>query len=152
MSKYIQAPEFIISSCSNLLKCKRYIFRYYTNIISYNNYNGFIVYNHSYGVAALANTIFGFNKGNPLLEYMIENITHKKQWIGPNWWSQVICKYIGLNPDKSSLEQLIEKLNNIQLEVVYWKDIEDHCFRHEALASWIHGSTWNNKLKTGNYD
>jgi mannosyltransferase OCH1-like enzyme len=123
-----------------------------TNIISHNNYNGFIVYNHSYGLPALSNTIFGFNKNNPLLEYMIENITHKKQWIGPNWWSQIICKYTGLHPDKSSLEELKEKLNKIQLEVVYWKDIENECFKHEALASWISGSTWNEKLKTGNYD
>lgn len=125
---------------------------FYSSVIPHKDYDGFIVYNASYGMGALANTMFGFKKGNPLLKYMINNITHEKQWIGPNWWSQVICKYFELHPDKSTVEEFREKLNNIDLQVVYWKDIEDHCFRHEALASWIHGSTWNNKLKNGDYD
>ena len=47
---------------------------------------------------------------------------------------------------------MTEKLNNINLQVVHWKDVEDKCFRHEALASWVHGSIWNEKLKSGNYD
>jgi mannosyltransferase OCH1-like enzyme len=125
---------------------------FYSNVIPYNNCDGFIVYNDSYKMTALANTIFGFKKDNAFLGYMIDNITQEKQWIGPNWWSQIICKYFDLNPNKSTVEELVEKLNNINLKVVHWKDIENNCFRHEALASWIPGSTWNNKLKTGNYD
>jgi hypothetical protein len=83
---------------------------------------------------------------------MIDNITHKNQWIGPNWWSQIICKYLGLDPDKSTLEELKEKLKLLDIEVIIWKDMEDHCFRHEALASWVDGSDWNKKLKNGEYD
>jgi len=116
------------------------------------DYNGFILFNHSYGISALANTMFGFSKNNPLLKYMINNITHQGQWIGPNWWSQVICKRLELDSDRSTLEQLKEKLQPFNIKVIDWKDIEDHCFKHEALASWIPGSDWNEKLKNGNYD
>jgi mannosyltransferase OCH1-like enzyme len=120
--------------------------------IPYKDYDGFIVYNDSYKMSALANSIFGFNKDNQLLKHMLDNIVHQGQWIGPNWWSQVICNYFELNCDISTVEEFRKKLNNINLQVVHWKDIEDNCFRHEALASWVHGSIWNEKLKSGNYD
>jgi mannosyltransferase OCH1-like enzyme len=125
---------------------------FYSSVIPHKEHDGFIVYNDSYKMSALANTIFGFKKENPLLGYMIDNITQEGQWIGPNWWAQIICKYFGLHPDKSTVEELKEKLNKINLQVVHWKDVEDKCFRHEALASWVHGSIWNEKLKSGNYD
>ena len=125
---------------------------FHSSIIPYKEYDGFIVYNDSYKMSALANSIFGFNKNNELLKHMIDNIVHQNQWIGPNWWSQVICNYFELNCDKSTVEEFREKMNNINLQVIHWKDIEDNCFRHEALASWVHGSIWNEKLKSGNYD
>lgn len=120
--------------------------------ISYKECDGFISYNNSYGMSALANSIFGFKKNNPILQYMIDNITKKNQWIGPNWWSQIICKYLELNCDKSTIEELKGKAKNINLQIVNWQDIEESCFEHEALASWIKGSIWNEKLKSGNYD
>ena len=121
-------------------------------IILYKDHDGFIVYNDSYGMSALSNTIFGFKKDNPLLGYMIDNIIYKNQWIGPNWWAQIICKYLNIDNDKSTVEELEEKINCMNLQVVHWKDVEDNCFRHEALASWIDGTIWNEKLKTGDYD
>jgi mannosyltransferase OCH1-like enzyme len=124
----------------------------YSDVMLGLNHNGLIFFNQSYGLPALANTIFGFKKNDPLLKYMIDNITHKNQWIGPNWWSQIICKSLGLDPDKSTLEELKEKLKLLDIEVIIWKDMEDHCFRHEALASWVDGSDWNEKLKSGDYD
>jgi mannosyltransferase OCH1-like enzyme len=124
----------------------------YSNIIPHKEFDGFVVYNDSYKMSALSNSVFGFNKNNELLGYMIDNITHAGQWIGPNWWSQVICKYLGLDIDKSTVEQLIEKLNDINLQVIHWKDIEENCFKHDALASWVPGSIWNEKLKNKDYD
>jgi mannosyltransferase OCH1-like enzyme len=125
---------------------------FHSNVMLNFDYNGFVVFNESYGMSALANTIFGFTNNHPLLEYMIDNITHKGQWIGPNWWAQIICKYLQLNNDQSTLEQLREKLSPLNVKVLIWKDIEDNCFRHEALASWMPGSIWNEKLKNENYD
>lgn len=124
----------------------------YTEFILHQQYDGFIIYNESYQLSALANTMFGFKKDNPLLKYMIDNITHENQWIGPNWWSQIICKYLELDFNTVTVEQLREKLNELNLQLVRWKDVEDNCFRHEPLASWIDGSIWNEKLKTGDYD
>lgn len=125
---------------------------FYSTMIPHKDCDGFVVYNDSYKMSALANSIFGFKKGNLLLEHMLDNITHENQWIGPNWWSQVICKHLELDYAKSTVEDLIEKLDNTNLKVVHWKDIEESCFRHEALASWVQGSIWNEKLKNGNYD
>jgi mannosyltransferase OCH1-like enzyme len=123
-----------------------------TNIILHEDYDGFISYNNSYGMSALANTIFGFSKNNKFLEYMIDNIIYKNQWIGPNWWSQIVCKHLNLNPSNSTLDDLKNKVKRLNLQIVDWKDIEDKCFKHEALASWIHGSDWNEKFKNGDYD
>lgn len=125
---------------------------FYTDILPYKDSDGFIVYNDSYRMSALANTIFGFKKDNPLLTYLLDNVTHEMQWIGPNWWSQTVCKYLQVDIDHVTVEEVKDKLHDMNMHVVHWKDIEDHCFRHEALASWIHGSIWNEKLKTGNYD
>jgi mannosyltransferase OCH1-like enzyme len=123
----------------------------HSRVILHKEHDGFISYNHSYGMSALANTLFGFKKENPLLGYMIDNIIHKNQWIGPNWWSQVICKHLSLN-ERATFDEFSQRLRNINLQAVDWKKIEDHCFKHEALASWIPGSIWNEKLKNGNYD
>jgi mannosyltransferase OCH1-like enzyme len=125
---------------------------FHTNIIPYKECDGFIVYNDSYGMSALANSIFGFKKDNPLLTHLLDNVTHKRQWIGPNWWSQTVCKYLNVDINYVTISDFKEKLNEINLRVVHWKDMEDNCFRHEALASWMHGSIWNEKLNNGNYD
>ena len=125
---------------------------FYSSTIPYKDCDGFVVYNDSYKMSALANTIFGFKKDNVLLEHMISKIIYEQQWIGPNWWSQIICNYLELNFNESTVEELKEKLNNINLRVVHWKDLEDNCFKHEALASWIPGSIWNEKFKNGEYE
>jgi mannosyltransferase OCH1-like enzyme len=114
--------------------------------------DGIVVYNGSYGMSALANSIFGFIKNNPLLEYLISNITYEQQWIGPNWWAQIVCKYVELDINTASLIDLENKLNQLNIQLGCWKDIEDNCFRHEPLSSWVHGSIWNKKLNSGNYD
>ena len=88
---------------------------FYSDVIP-KDYDGFIVYNDSYKMSALANTIFGFKKENPLLKYMIDNITHEHQWIGPNWWSQIISKNYELNNNETTVEKIKEKLNNIDLQ------------------------------------
>jgi hypothetical protein len=124
----------------------------HSNVISHEQRDGFIVYNDSYGMSALANTIFGFKKGNLLIKYMIDNVNYENQWIGPNWWVQIICKYLGLDFTQATVEELKEKVNQFNIEVVHWRDIESKCFVHEALASWMHGSIWHDKLKNGNYD
>jgi mannosyltransferase OCH1-like enzyme len=125
---------------------------FHTNIMPYKECDGFVVYNDSYGMSALANTIFGFKKDNPLLTHLLDNVTHERQWIGPNWWSQTVCKYLNVDINHVTINDFKKKLNEMNLRVVHWKDIEDNCFRHEALASWIHGSIWNEKLNNGNYD
>ena len=124
----------------------------YSDVIPCKECDGFIVYNQIYGLSALSNGLFGFSKENALLKYMIDNITHEKQWIGPNWWSQMICKFLGVNETSSTVEHFQKKLNIIKLQMVHWKDVEEKSFRHEALASWINGSNWNEKLKSGEYD
>jgi mannosyltransferase OCH1-like enzyme len=124
---------------------------FYSDVIPKDR-DGFIVYNDSYQMAALANTLFGFKRESPLLKYMIDNITHDHQWIGPNWWSQIICKYFELNNEQTTVEELREKLNSVNLQVIHWNKLEEHCFKHDALQSWIDGSDWNEKLKNGDYD
>jgi mannosyltransferase OCH1-like enzyme len=123
-----------------------------SHVILHKEYDGFIVYDDSYQMSALSNTIFGFKKNHLLLKYMLDNITHEGQWIGPNWWAQIICKYLQLDNDVATVNDLRDKLVEINLQVVLWKDIQDNCFTHEALATWIEGSIWNKKLKTGDYD
>ena len=115
-------------------------------------YNGFFSYDDSYGMSALANGIFGFKKDDPLLKYMIDNITYRYQWLGPNWWAQIICRYLGMDNDKSTVEQLKEALAPMNFKVFHFKDVGNNWFIHDALASWIDGSFWNEKLKTGDYD
>lgn len=117
------------------------------------DFDGFITYNHSYGTEALGNTIFGFKKGHPLIKNLLDNVNHEKQWIGPNWWAQVICKYLDLGkPLGVKLEALEEELNKIGVKVIDWKDFSKKCFRHLDMATWIKGSEWNKKLESGNYD
>jgi mannosyltransferase OCH1-like enzyme len=125
---------------------------FYSSTVPFNNYDGFMLYNDVYKMSALSNGIFGFKKEHRLLKYMIDNITHEQQWIGPNWWSQIICKYLDLNNEKSTVEELKEKLNSINLQIIRWHDLENTFFLHEALASWVEGSFWNKKFKNGEYE
>lgn len=116
------------------------------------NSEGFIVYNDSYKMSALANSIFGFSQNNNLLKYMIEDIIYEGQWIGPNWWAQTVCRYMNLQNDKIDVNTFIKKSKKYNLQIVFWKDVEDTTCHHHTLASWCVGSEWNNKLKTGLYD
>jgi len=125
---------------------------FHSDVIAHEHHDGFIIYSDAYKMTALSNGIFGFKKDHFLLGNMIDNIIHEGQWIGPNWWSEVICKYLGLHPNTSTVDALREELNDINLQVVNWKDMENDCFKHDTLASWEPGSTWNKKLKNGNYD
>lgn len=122
------------------------------DILPIDRFDGIIVYNESYQLSALANSIFGFRKHHPLLKFMIDNIVHKQQWIGPNWWTQTISKYFNTNIELMTPEDFRKKLNENGLELSVWKDIEIHCFRHEPLSSWMHGSVWKEKLNSGDYD
>lgn len=122
------------------------------DILPTDRFDGVIVYNASYQLSALANSIFGFRKENSLLKFMIDNILYKQQWIGPNWWSQTVSKYFNTNIETLEVEQFRKKLNEINLELGIWGDIENHCFRHDPLSSWVHGSIWNEKLNSGDYD
>ena len=123
-----------------------------SDILPTDRWDGIIVYNGSYQLSALANSIFGFRKENPLLKFMLDNVVHKQQWIGPNWWSQTVSKYFNTNIEQMTVEDFRRKLNESNLELGVWKDIEDNCFRHEPLSSWVHGSIWNKKLTSGDYD
>ena len=123
-----------------------------SDILPTDRWDGIIVYNGSYQLSALANSIFGFRKENPLLKFMLDNVVHKQQWIGPNWWSQTVSKYFNTNIEQMTVEDFRRKLNESNLELGVWKDIEDNCFRHEPLSSWVHGSVWNKKLTSGDYD
>ena len=116
------------------------------------DYDGMVVYNDSYKMSALANSIFGFSSNHPLIKYLIDNVVHRGQWIGPNWWSQTVCNYFSLDVDTSQVADLEIKLKEVNLQLGVWKDIEDNCFRHDPLSSWVHGSIWNEKLKSGDYD
>jgi hypothetical protein len=125
---------------------------FYPESVFKKNCDGIIVYNNSYGMSALANSIFGFSKNNSLLEYLINNVIHEQQWIGPNWWAQIVCNYFKLDINKTSLIDLENKLNQLNIQFGCWKDIEDNCFKHDPLSSWVHGSIWNEKLNSGEYD
>lgn len=114
--------------------------------------DGILVYNGSYHLSALANSIFAFKKGHPLLKFMMDKIVQKQQWIGPNWWSQTVSKYFNTNIEIMTIEDFKKTLNDVNLELGVWKDIETHCFRHEPLSSWMHGSPWYEKLNNGDYD
>jgi len=117
------------------------------------DFEGFITYNHSYGTEALGNGIFGFTKGHPLLKHMLDNVTHEGQWVGPNWWAQVMCRHFGLGEPKGvTLKQLETALSTQGMKVIDWKDFSQKCFRHLDMATWIKGSEWNKKLESGNYD
>lgn len=122
------------------------------DILPIDRFDGVLVYNGSYQLSALANSIFGFNKENDLLKFMLDNIVHKQQWIGPNWWSQIVSKYFNTNIENMTVDDFRKKLNENNLELGVWKDIEEQCFRHEPLSSWVHGSIWNKKLNSGEYD
>lgn len=122
------------------------------DILPMDNFDGVIVYNGSYQLSALANSIFGFKKEHPLLKFMMDNIIHKQQWIGPNWWSQTVSKYFDTNIELMSVDEFRKTLNDVNLELGVWKDIETYCFIHHPLSSWSEGSIWNKKLTTGDYD
>lgn len=122
------------------------------DILPIDMFDGILVYNGSYQLSALANSVFGFKKEHPLLKFMLDNIVHKQQWIGPNWWSQTVSKYFNTDIEKMTVEEFKNKLNQHNLELGVWKDIENNCFRHDPLSSWVHGSIWNEKLNNGDYD
>jgi mannosyltransferase OCH1-like enzyme len=122
------------------------------DILPMDKWDGVLVYNGSYQLSALANSIFGFRKEHPLLKFMLDNIVYKQQWIGPNWWSQTVSKYFNTDIESMTIEEFKKKLNDNNVELGVWKDIEEQCFRHNPLSSWIHGSIWNEKLKNGDYD
>ena len=48
---------------------------------------------------------------------MLDNVTHEGQWVGPNWWAQVMCRHFGLGEPKGvTLKQLETALSTPRYE------------------------------------
>jgi mannosyltransferase OCH1-like enzyme len=122
------------------------------NNININSNDGIIVYNSSYQTGALANSFFAFKKESPVLKYMLDNVTHKNQWIGPNWWAQTIYRYMDIDINTTTLDNVVDVLNRNNIFALSWADLEKYNFIHDPMASWIDGSIWNKLLNENTYD
>lgn len=118
--------------------------------IDLNNDSGFITYNDGYGIGALGCNFFGFSQNNMLLEVLIDGIKSSDQWLGPNYWSNILIKCFGYE-STPSYDEFVNSLSNYNVKLIDVADT-DKGFQHIALASWYPNSEWNVKLSTGDYE
>jgi hypothetical protein len=102
----------------------------------------------------IPNEFFGFSEHNTLIDYIINSITERTDWLGPSWFGAIVRKFFGL-PDNASHELLQPHLANIG--IFYMPSHQDHVkgstdwwerhFMHRGLYSWA--PEYKAKLKTG---
>lgn len=119
--------------------------------IDFDNIDGVISINDSYGTEALGCNFFGFCKDHKILNLLIDGVEDSHQWLGPNYWSMTLFKHFGYN-GKVSTEQLQSDLDKYKTTLLNTRELESLYFQHIALASWYPNSEWNNKLKSEDYE
>jgi mannosyltransferase OCH1-like enzyme len=116
------------------------------------DYEAIMTYNDTDIIEDMSNSFIACNKYNKIFGFLLDNINEEKQWLGPNWYNQIVIKYFGKNwqdIDRSVLKDLFHK-NKVYS--IMWPDLNKNHFEHIALASWYPNSEWNNKFKTGDYE
>lgn len=129
----------------------KYINGFNTFKINLDSVDGIIAVNGAYGMSALSNGFFAFKKNQELLKILLENINHSHQWLGPNYWSNILCSYFNYDSNVT-FDDFQKDLNKYKIKLLNFHELETEYFRHNSLASWIPNSEWNKKLNAGNYD
>jgi len=82
-------------------------------------YDGFVPLVFNEGDITICNSMFGFKKGHPLMEYVCEKMYNNGQimWLGPNFFGEQIKSFLGLNVREKD-KVVKEKLEAIGIKVI----------------------------------
>jgi mannosyltransferase OCH1-like enzyme len=119
--------------------------------IDFQNTDGVISVNDSYGTSALGCNFFGFCKGHYFLKLLLDNIVSSDQWLGPNYWALILNKHLGYT-DLVDFDRLQKDIEPYNVKLLNTTELEIQYFQHIPLASWLPDSEWNKKLTDDNYE
>lgn len=102
--------------------------------LNLDSYNGFIVLPFD-GDLTICNSSFGFNKNNPIINYIVEKIPDNAHWLGPTFFGINIREYFGLNEYVED-EILKEKLENEKIKVFSNEFFRGNYLRHHKTFRW----------------
>lgn len=117
----------------------------------FENKDGIITVSDTYGMEALGNNFFAFDKNHFMLQLLMDDINSVHQWIGPNYWANTISNYFGYD-ELVTFDRFESDLSNHNIKLLNTSELETKYFQHVALASWLPGSEWNKKFKQDGYE
>ena len=105
-------------------------------------YEGFVPLVFTDGDITICNSMFGFKKGHPLIEYVCDKMYNNctLMWLGPNFFGEQIKKFLGL--DKYAKDEIVkEKLEKINIKVI------DRNIERAKYAIHHYSYTWSEENK-----
>ena len=105
-------------------------------------YEGFVPLVFTDGDITICNSMFGFKKGHPLIEYVCDKMYNNctLMWLGPNFFGEQIKKFLGL--DKYAKDEIVkEKLERINIKVI------DRNIERAKYAIHHYSYTWSEENK-----
>jgi mannosyltransferase OCH1-like enzyme len=115
------------------------------------NKDAYVVCHKAEEIDNINNSIYISAKKGLLFDFMLKNITEKRQWLGPHWYAECLFKYLHLENNTSHIKIMDACVNN-NIGFVDWDYLNENIVKHNFLASWYPNSEWNKKFETGNYD
>jgi hypothetical protein len=87
--------------------------------IELNDYDGFVLLLFNREDITICNSMFGFKREHPLMEYICEKMYNNGNimWLGPNFFGEQIKKFLGLD-ERERDEVVKQKLEAINIKVI----------------------------------
>jgi len=109
-------------------------------------YEGFVPLVFNDGDITICNSMFGFKKCHPLMEYVCEKMYNKGNimWLGPNFFGEQVKSFLGLGVRESDAV-VREKLEDINIKVILRNEERPKYAIHHYSYTW--GPENKQKLK-----
>ena len=98
-------------------------------------YDGFLPLHFNPG-ETICNSIFGFKKGHPLMEYVCSKIVGHSHWLGPHFFGKYVKEYLGLEEEALDV-QVAERLRDLNIKVIHSRDdLKKNYLIHHLAYTW----------------
>lgn len=124
----------------------------FSNTIFDGESEAIMTYNDTDVIEDMSCAFIGCKKGSPIFRYLLDNINQPDQWLGPNWYTQIVIKYFGRNWYDIDRTILLTLFSEHKVYSMRWIELNNNFYEHIALASWYPNSEWNIKFTSNEYE
>jgi mannosyltransferase OCH1-like enzyme len=84
----------------------------------------------------ICNSIFGFYKKHPIMKYICDNIDNNSYWLGPDFFSKYIKRYLKLH--QYTIDEIVsDKISELNIKTIHSrKELKAKYLSHNSSYNW----------------